>query len=178
MRESAPIPSKKLGNLQQSYHLPAIRLMTAGWNPVFQSTVETLPGGGAPEAWGLRVWHILALPKGPWMFSAVAWFVFREALALFWPLLALLFLASARSLWRFFGGRAWWVRVVAVMALAGALPGGVSNLVDGVVMMGAVGLLAEMGLALRTGRCRFGAMVPFAFWMMSPLSRILSGIEG
>lgn len=150
----------------QSYHLPAIRLMTAGWNPVFQSTVETLPGGGAPEAWGLRVWHILALPKGPWMFSAVAWFVFREALALFWPLLALLFLASARSLWRFFGGRAWWVRVVAVMALAGALPGGVSNLVDGVVMMGAVGLLAEMGLALRTGRCRFGAMVPFAFWMM------------
>lgn len=150
----------------QSYHLPAIRLLISGWNPVFQATLATLPGGGAPEVWGMRAWHVLAMPKGPWIFSAAAWFFVREALALFWPLLALVFLTSARSLWRFFGGRALWTRGVALIVLAGALPGGVSDLVDGVVMLSAVGLLSEMGVALRTGRCRFGAMVPHAFWMM------------
>lgn len=149
-----------------SYHLPAIRLLTAGWNPVFQATPETIPGGGTPEAWGLRVWHTLAMPKGPWFFSAAAWFCFREPFALFWPLLALVFLSSACSLWCFFGERPLWIRIVALVALGVTVPGGVSDLVDGVVMLSAVGLLAEMGEALRTGRCRFGAMVPHAFWMM------------
>lgn len=149
-----------------SYHLPAIRLLTAGWNPVFQATPETIPGGGTPEAWGLRVWHTLAMPKGPWFFSAAAWFCFREPFALFWPLLALVFLSSACSLWCFFGERPLWIRIVALVALGVTVPGGVSDLVDGVVMLSAVGLLSEMGVALRTGRCRFGAMVPHTFWMM------------
>lgn len=54
----------------EAYHRPASMLMAAGWNPVFDSTVESVEALRMPDE-SMRVWHVAYLPRAFWIFNAV-----------------------------------------------------------------------------------------------------------
>jgi hypothetical protein len=51
------------------YHRPAAILLADGWNPVFDSTIESVQKFEKPEA-RLNAWHVAFLPRASWIFGA------------------------------------------------------------------------------------------------------------
>ena len=59
----------------EAYHRPASFLLAQGWNPVFDSTPETLaPHVGEKAA--INLWHIAYLPRGAWVLGAILYSIF------------------------------------------------------------------------------------------------------
>jgi Dolichyl-phosphate-mannose-protein mannosyltransferase len=54
----------------EAYHRPASLLLAKGWNPVFDSTPETLALRVGEEG-AINLWHISYLPRGAWIFGAI-----------------------------------------------------------------------------------------------------------
>lgn len=149
-----------------SYHLPAIRLLIEGWNPVFACTPETLAGTMGCDLWEMRLWHVLAMPKSAWVFDAVAYFFTRAPLNLLFPLYPFLLLTAAVQVWGLAGRRSAWAGVLAIVSVWVLVPPTWST-VDAAVTLGAVGLLAGMGRALGEGRADWVALATHSFWMAS-----------
>lgn len=126
-----------------TYHLPAIRLLMAGWNPVFASTPEALSASMGVDPAELRLWHVLAMHKGTWVFNAVACLGMRAALCVQFPLFPFLVVLGAGQVWRMGRGAGLWARVLAAIALWLVAPG-YAAIADCAVMLGAVALLAAM----------------------------------
>ncbi|MGN0856306.1 MAG: hypothetical protein ACI4QJ_02770 [Candidatus Spyradenecus sp.] len=148
------------------YHAPAIRMLIQGWNPIQAATVEAVMANPLPEAWDCRVWHLLAMPRGPWIFSAEAWFFTRAPFALFFPLYSFLFVPAAAQVWRLLRPTARWVRLLAVVVLWIGAPGALWQVTDGAVFFGGVGVLAVMGRSICERRTDWTALVVFTFWLL------------
>ena len=147
------------------YHLPAIRLLIEGWNPVYAPTPEALAASMGVEPWETRLWHLLSMPKGVWMFCAVAHLFTGAPFALLLPLWPFLFLAAAGQVWRLTRPMGWGARLAAVALLWAWAPahGGIT---DAAVCLGGVGVLAAMARALAGERGVALPLVCLSFWMM------------
>ena len=82
------------------YHIPAVRMLADGWNPLFVSTPEELLRATGFEATDFRVDHVLFMPKIVWIFSAVAYFFTNDILNPLVPILWFLVPAVMMRVWR------------------------------------------------------------------------------
>lgn len=150
------------------YHLPAMRLLIEGWNPLQVSMPEMLPtGGGAVNQWEMQLWHIVSMPKGPWYFCAEAWFFTRATFALTCLLFPFLFITVSIELWRFLQGCPRGICCLAIVGLWVLAPGCGANLVDSTTMLAGVGVLVGMGAILKGKRGAWEGLLVHTFWMMS-----------
>lgn len=149
------------------YHLPAIRLLMEGWNPIYAATPEAIAetmGVNPSEMW---FWHVLAMPKSAWIFSAAAAKFTQAPMALFFPIFPFLFATAAATVWRFFGERKLWVRLLALGVLWAITPAAFFTLIDRIQALGAIALLAGMGCVLKGRRPDWTALIVHSFWMAS-----------
>lgn len=147
------------------YHIPAVRLLIEGWNPVWGGTSDGIRAATGIDAPSLNMLHVLSMPKGAWYFAAAAWHFAGNPHNLLFPLLPILFAAVALVLADVFRGvlpRPW--RILAVALLACAMPDW-ANPLDAAVALCAVGLLASFWDWLRTGRLVALRIVAFSFLM-------------
>ena len=150
------------------YHLPAMRLLIEGWNPLQVSTPEMLPtGGAAVNQWEMQLWHIVSMPKGPWYFCAEAWFFTRATFALTCLLFPFLFITVSIELWRFLQGCPRGICCLAIVGLWVLAPRCGANLVDNATMLTGVGVLVGMGAILKGRAGGWEGLLIHTFWMMS-----------
>ena len=152
-----------------SYHLPVVRLLMAGWNPVLTSTPEalsTFSGVALSEFW----WrHVLFIVHPVEMVDAVLAFYTKAPFNLLFPCYALLAPVCLGSLWR-------WLRTLGWSRLIRATTWGLffcesvvfligSGVVDSVVFLSSTALLAAMLRYL--SECKaVGELLLFSLWMM------------
>lgn len=150
-------------------HLPAVRLLVEGWNPVWEGTPDGIRAATGIGLEPFYTYHILAMPKGVLYFSASAWFFVRNPHNLLFPLLPVLFAATALVLLDVFRGvlsRIWRVLAIAILALC--TPDW-RNPLDAAVALCAVGLMASFWDWLRTGR--FNALRIGVFTVMMAVAK-------
>lgn len=148
------------------YHQPAIRMLASGWNPVYQCTPE-----GIAEATGLasdtmKVWHVIAMPKGVWYFSAAAYLFTKSHFNLLFPLIPLLLCSLFYTVYDAFrhSGKSFAMCVYIGMLMFVNVT--YDMLVDSVVVLSAIGLLVTMMDGLRTGKWHWMRLIGFSFWMI------------
>lgn len=144
-------------------HVPAVRLLVEGWNPVWGGTTAGIRAATGIGPDSLYTLYVLSMPKGVLYFAASAWFFVGNPHNLFFPLLPLLFAATALVLLDTLRElpRAW--RAVAVAVMAAFMPDW-TNPLDTSLTLAAIGLLASFWDWLRGGRwnvLRIGAFTVF-----------------
>ena len=146
-----------------SYHLPAIRMMIDGWNPVTQATREALKSAGysPEECWWL---HVLSMPKSVWYFSAAAYSFFNDPWNIMFPLLPFMYLAVAFSVCRVMGEVHWAYKATGLLVLFLSMPK-MFFVVDAAVALAGAGLLLNMYDTLKNGRWSWTRLLVFSFWM-------------
>lgn len=150
-------------------HVPAVRLLADGWNPVYESTPEAIERAFNLDTSTMRIWHLLSMPKAVWYFNAAAYRFFGNDYAMMLPILPFMALALAISLWRFFNGRAF-IAVPAILLAFYIMPFRCNFFVtDNTVAIAGTGFLLGLVRRLRgeDGRSRGLALELFtwAFWM-------------
>ncbi len=153
------------------YHLPAIRLLTEGWNPVTMATPESLQAFSGIDNSLMRHLFVLFMAKGCWYFSAEAFFFTHQPLNLLFPLFPFLFLPVLVQVLRLLAGRHWAYKATGVLVLMGVVfrfyPSRIcwSALVDCSVCVGGVGLLLSMYEIMNGGKWLWPELVCHSFWM-------------
>lgn len=150
-----------------AYHLPAMRLLMEGWNPVYAATPEALAETMGVNPWEMWFWHVLTMPKSAWIYSAVAAKFTQAPMALSFLLYPFLLATAAAAVWRFFGDRRLWMKLLALWVLWAVTPTAFSTVVDHAHTFGAIGLLAGMGCVLKGDRPDWTSLVIHSFWMAS-----------
>lgn len=132
-------------------HVPAVRLLIEGWNPVWGGTPDGIRAATGIDPSSLYALHAVSMPKGVWYFAAAAWFFVGNPHNLLYPLLPLLLAGTALVLLDAFRElpRTW--RVLAVAAVAGLMPDW-TNPLDATLDLCAIGLLASFRDWIRGGR--------------------------
>ncbi len=151
----------------QRYHLPAIRLMIEGWNPITMPLAKDIAENFQLDPWGMRFWHVFSMPKGPWYFSAASYFFTKMPLNLLFPLFPFLFIPVCCSVCRFLGKKTIFIKGIAIFLLWILLPSPCWSIVDCTVVLAAIGLLATMGEILDGKDKRILSLVAYSFWMMT-----------
>lgn len=148
------------------YHLPAIRLMIDGWNPVWQNTPEKIAAATGIATDQLHVWHVICMPRSFWYLCAAAYGFTHDAFNLMGAATLLLAVPLASAVWDALDGQGRICRTAAVAFVLFMLPLGNGG-TDMAVAIGGIGLLAAMFDCLRTGRWDMTRIVCFAFWFAS-----------
>lgn len=147
-------------------HLPAIRLLIEGWNPIEIANVESLSAAFNIDPCELQIWHLLCVSKGIWYFNAVAYFFTHETMNLqlaYFPFLLLPMMIEAVRVFRR-GHMPWLVTGFVLMALV-FLPPTIFFAVDVAVAYAGIGFLMTLYETSRTGRWRWLNLLAFSFWM-------------
>lgn len=148
-----------------AYHLPATRLLIAGWNPVTDCTPEDLASSMGVTLTEMRYWHVLFTFKAVWIFNAVAYSFTGTPMNLNFPLFSFLLLTTAMQIWRLLRGMPVVVRLLGVTLLWGGVFMS-SMIVDATIYLASFGLLAAMGRRLRGESNTLLPLIVFSFWMM------------
>ncbi|MBR1871451.1 MAG: hypothetical protein IJ802_06455, partial [Kiritimatiellae bacterium] len=85
-------------------HIPAIELLKAGWNPVYEGTPEMVERLYGLEPDTFKALHTIVMPKGVWYYGAAAQFFSGNEINLLFPIMPVIALALAMGVWRFMGG--------------------------------------------------------------------------
>ena len=147
------------------YHIPAVRMLADGWNPIYVSTPEELLRLTGFAATDFRVDHVLFLPKIVWVFSAVAYFFTNDVLSPLVPILWFLVPSVLMCIWRSMDGTAL-VWKILVVPLVYCLLFNSAYVVDVVVQLAAIGLLLSFEEVLSGRRIDVLSLVAYSFWMM------------
>ncbi len=147
------------------YHLPAMRLLVEGWNPIYAPTPELLAESMGIDPWETRLWHVLFTAKAVWYFNSAAYTFTGTPLNLFVPLFPFLLIVVAGQLWRFLRSYSLFTRLLAVGALWYLVPA-VNIIVDTTVCLGGIGLLLAMARYLAGEKRVWMMIVGMSFWMM------------
>ena len=135
------------------YHIPAVRMLADGWNPLIDCTPEALLRTTGLSAGDFRVDHVVFMPKIVWVFSAVAYFYTNDVLNPLVPILWFLWPAAIMRVWRTMEGAPLVWRLLAV-PLVYCLVFNSAYVVDAVVQLAAIGLLLSFEESL-SGRRTF-----------------------
>ncbi len=147
------------------YHIPAVRMLAEGWNPIYVNTPEELLRLTGFAATDFRVDHVLFLPKIVWVFSAVAYFFTNDVLNPLVPILWFLVPSVLMRIWQSMDGatRVWKILVVPLLY---CLLFNSAYVVDVVVQLAAIGLLLSFEEVLSGRRIDVLSLVAYSFWMM------------
>ena len=147
------------------YHIPAVRMLADGWNPLYVNTPEELLRltGFAPT--DFRVDHVLFMPKIVWVFSAVAYFFTGDLFNPLVPILWFLLPAVLVRVWRSLEGVPLVWKLLSV-PLVYCLLLNLAYVVDVVVQLAALGLLLSFEETLSGRRTDVLSLVVYSFWMM------------
>lgn len=148
-----------------TYHLPAIRLLIEGWNPIYASTPETLAQSIPFDPWEMRLWHVLSMPKSTWYFSAEAYFFTGAARNLLFPLFPFLFLATLFQLRHLLRGCSLPWKALVFFVYWTICPRAEFSIVDATIFMSAVGLLTAMGRILKGEAWDWKSLLVYSFWL-------------
>ena len=149
----------------RTYHMPAIRMLMEGWNPVRDSTPEAFAdalGVSLNELWPC---HVIAMTKSVWYFSAVAQFFVKDPLNVLFPLLIPILFSTVATGYEFFREQSLAVRTLISIAILVATPTFTTTIVDTTVGLAGIGLIMTMGEYLRTRKWRWCRLIVFSFWM-------------
>lgn len=156
-----------LGEDMPEYHYPAIRLMTEGWNPVWQSTfgqiadfVKTL---GLTEGM-FRMPHVAFMPKTLWGFCATANKFTKDPYCLFAPLIVAVLPVALARIWMSLSRFVWPVRCFALALVLVFLPGPY-HCIDLIVSVSGVALVMTMLVAIKDDEWDWMSLFVFSFWM-------------
>ncbi len=150
---------------ESCYHIPAVRMLADGWNPLYVSTPEKLLRTTGFKAVDFRVDHVLFMPKIVWVFSAVAYFFTNDLLNPLEPILWFLLPVVLMRIWRTMEGAGTVWKILAVPLLYCLLMNS-AYVVDAVVQLAAIGLLLTFEETLSRRRTNVLSLVVFSFWMM------------
>lgn len=153
------------GGLDQiCYHLPGIRLLIEGWNPVTAATPETIAASMAVDPWEMRLWHVLCMPKGTAYFNAAAYFFTGAAFNLLFPIFPFLLVAAFTEVWRLLRDYPALFRIGVLFLLAVILPS-FEIIVDAVISLAGIGLISAMVRMLRGETDVALSLAVCTFWM-------------
>ena len=147
------------------YHIPAVRMLADGWNPLFVSTPEELLSLTGFAQTDFRVDHVLFMPKIVWVFSAVAYFFTNDLLNPLVPILWFLVPPVMMRIWRSMEGSSLVWKALAV-PLVYCLLFNSAYVIDVVVQLAAIGLLLSFEEVLSGRRIDVLSLVAYSFWMM------------
>ena len=146
------------------YHLPQMRLLCAGWNPVTDPECTKVLGLLGMSIDGMGYWHVTYCPKTAAVLNAVASFFTCDPYAMTWPSLFLLHVGMTCSLLRVFGMRYFWFVALAAAFIWYIQP---ETYVDACLLFASAGLLSVMYWCLVEHKMRIVPLVVFSFWMVN-----------
>ncbi len=149
------------------YHLPAIRLMIEGWNPIWCGTEEAIAATMNIDPWHMRLWHVLSMSKTTWIFSAVAYQFTGTPFNLLFPLFPFLFITACAQVLRFAKPLPLLAKGLLLFLLWSITPASTVSIADSATFLGAVGLLCTMGVYFREGRIQWTSAIVHSFWLMT-----------
>ena len=152
------------------YHVPAVRMLANGWNPLRTRSPEELAALLGVSMDDCRFWHIAYMARPVWVFNAVAYFFTHDVFHPMLPAFLFVFPATALKLWRTMGERAWWWKLAGCGMLVCISPG-TMFVVDAVVALAAVSLFLSFDGALSGRRPDWTTIAVTSFWLMVPISR-------
>lgn len=148
-----------------AYQEPGIRLLVAGWNPLYAATPEAVEATMGAPAWTYRPWHLLFVPKSVWVFNAAAYGFTRTPFNPQFPLFGFLLVGCLCEAWRLFRGTSPMVRALLLLAVWCGAPG-VDLCVDSAVYFGGITLLSAMFRTLRGDSGTGRSLICGSFWMV------------
>ena len=149
----------------RAYHLPAIRLLIEGWNPVMVNTREALAQVMNVNLREMNSWHVLFMARGTWFFNAAAYTFTHDPFGLIFPLFPFLFIGASGQLWRLLRPSSAWIKALCIIFLFILAPS-VMFLADCVVGLAGIALLCTMTRRLHREP---GILLPLfcmSFWMI------------
>ena len=147
------------------YHVPAVRMLANGWNPLRTRSPEELAALLGVSMDDCRFWHIAYMARPVWVFNAVAYFFTHDVFHPMLPAFLFVFPATALKLWRTMGERAWWWKLAGCGMLVCISPG-TMFVVDAVVALAAVSLFLSFDGALSGRRPDWTTIAVTSFWLM------------
>lgn len=147
------------------YHIPAVRMLADGWNPLYVRTPESLLQFAGLEAGDCRIDHIVFLPKIVWVFDAVAFHFTGELLNPMIPIMWFLLPAVVLHVWCAMEGSHVIWKLLAVPLLYCLLSNS-AYLIDAVVALAAIGLFLSFEEVLSARRTDVISLAAYSFWMM------------
>ena len=148
-----------------SYHFPAVRMLAAGWNPLFCRDPESVLAFAGLEAGECWIDHIVFSPKIVWVFDALAWFFTDDVFNPLEPLLWFVFPCVIARVWRSMGGAHVALKILSVPLLWCIVPNA-AHTVDAVVALSAIGLLLCFEETLSGKGVDALSMAVYSFWML------------
>ncbi len=149
------------------YHLPAIRLMIDGWNPIWCGTEEAIATTMNIDPWHMRLWHVLSMSKTTWIFSTVAYQFTNTPFNLLFPLFPFLFITACAQVLRFAKPYPLLAKGLLLFLLWSITPASTFSIADSATFLGAVGVLCTMGVYFREGRMQWTSVIVHSFWLMT-----------
>ena len=147
------------------YHIPAVRMLADGWNPLHVRTPESVLRFAGLAAGDCRIDHIVFLPKIVWVFDAVAFHFTGDLFNPMEPVLWFLFPVVALHVWRAMeGARVVW-KILSVPLLY-CLQFNTAYVIDSVVALSAIGLFLSFEEVLSGKRADVLSLAAYSFWMM------------
>ena len=146
------------------YHLPAIRMMIEGWNPVWQGTFDGIEQATGMSPDWMNPYHVISMQKGVWYFCASSYYFTHAAFNLMQPMMIFIFVSMLYSLFRAFGAQNIFFKLLATLVVFIYMPTH-DDIVDGVVACSALGLVLEMYRYLKVGKWSVLRLIVFTFWM-------------
>ena len=149
-----------------NYHLPVIRFLCEGWNPVFDADLSQITGkfGLMKVDPGMGYLHVAFTARTIAIFNAVAYKALRNPLSLTYPLVYFLSVSLiVRSFISFNGKRLAPIAAFFLLCVCHFIDFG--RHVDGSAMLASAGLLLVIFRNLRKGDIDVIPMIAYTFWM-------------
>ena len=148
-----------------TYHFPAIRMMMLGWNPVWESTCETI-GEACNQTNGFNVYQVLSMPRVVWYFSAAAAFFTKNQFDLYHPVVLFSALGTVGYVWKLLGKVGVFIKLVSVIFVV-SFSQLYPHALDMTMSLAVLGLFTCHYAYLRDCKWRPLPLVCFSFWACS-----------
>lgn len=147
-----------------NYHLPTIRLLARGWNPVRDPEAMAILRQLGLERDGMTYFSVAFLPKTAGIFDACASWFCNDPMSVTLPLKFFLFVGVIVAAVRAFP-KPWPCGILVAMVLANFAPP--ESHVDNCLALASGGLLLTMLENIQARRLRFLPLFAFTFWMLT-----------
>ena len=149
------------------YHLPAIRFLIEGWNPVTDADMSKILSRLEMNLEDMRWWHVLFSQKAVWMFNAVAYKFHSQPFAVSLALNPFLSVSFAFAMVRLSRCMEWHWSLALLLFVGTVFVATFGTPVDDAMLYASSGLIATMLVGQKEGRLRLPELLLYSFWMMN-----------